>query len=187
MGRHKRKECAHHTQRGHSTKDTRVIDGQARPARQGPGFTADPSSRTAHNSMRRKHATNTTATDAAAILAAIFEGHAALRRRMRLPLPIAPNRCGGEGRGCGGVPDAFGDHALTCPWRSDGSKPRNHGAGWWAFCGSRAQIEGIDSLWARYRPGSKQPCAREDAALRKNSGQEAGLCPGARHSLFKHP
>ena len=39
----------------------------------------------------------------------------ALRRRMRLPLPIAPNRCGGEGPGCGGVGDAFGDHALACP------------------------------------------------------------------------
>ena len=39
----------------------------------------------------------------------------ALRRRMRLPLPIAPNRCGGEGPGCGGVADAFGDHALACP------------------------------------------------------------------------
>ena len=34
---------------------------------------------------------------------------------MRLPLPIAPNRCGGEGPGCGGVADAFGDHALACP------------------------------------------------------------------------
>ena len=39
----------------------------------------------------------------------------ALRRRMRLPLPIAPNRCRGEGPGCGGVADAFGDHALACP------------------------------------------------------------------------
>ena len=39
----------------------------------------------------------------------------ALRRRMRLPLPIAPNRCGGEGPGCKNVADAFGDHALACP------------------------------------------------------------------------
>ena len=40
----------------------------------------------------------------------------ALRRRLRLPLPLAPNRCGGAGaHGCGRRIDPFGDHALACP------------------------------------------------------------------------
>ena len=38
----------------------------------------------------------------------------ALRRRLRLALPLCPNRCG-PNPGCGGTVDAFGDHALACP------------------------------------------------------------------------
>ena len=43
--------------------------------------------------------------------------HIALRRRLRLPLPPAAQRCGqGAGRhGCGGALDPLGDHALACP------------------------------------------------------------------------
>ena len=38
----------------------------------------------------------------------------ALRRRLRLPLPLRPKRCG-PSPGCGGLVDVFGDHALACP------------------------------------------------------------------------
>ena len=38
----------------------------------------------------------------------------ALRRRLRLRLPIASGRCG-PSPGCGGPVDLFGDHALACP------------------------------------------------------------------------
>ena len=38
----------------------------------------------------------------------------ALRRRLRLALPLCPSRCG-PNPGCGGTVDAFGDHALACP------------------------------------------------------------------------
>ena len=37
-----------------------------------------------------------------------------LRRRLRLPLPVAPHRCGAQGYGCGAV-DAHGDHHAACP------------------------------------------------------------------------
>ena len=39
----------------------------------------------------------------------------AMRRRLRLPLPIAPHRCGAHGHGCGAAVDAFGDHHAACP------------------------------------------------------------------------
>ena len=40
----------------------------------------------------------------------------ALRRRLRLQLPLAPGRCGSAAEpGCGRRTDAFGDHALACP------------------------------------------------------------------------
>ena len=40
----------------------------------------------------------------------------ALRRRLRLPLPLAPLRCGeGGAHGCGRHTDEFGDHSLACP------------------------------------------------------------------------
>ena len=38
----------------------------------------------------------------------------ALRRRLRMPLPISHGRCGPT-HGCGGQVDRFGDHALACP------------------------------------------------------------------------
>ena len=43
--------------------------------------------------------------------------HIALRRRLRLPLPPAAQRCGQGARrhGCGGALDPLGDHALACP------------------------------------------------------------------------
>ena len=42
--------------------------------------------------------------------------HLALRRRMRLPLPLTRARCGGEGApGCRVTVDNLGDHALACP------------------------------------------------------------------------
>ena len=37
----------------------------------------------------------------------------ALRRRLRLPLPVAPHRCGAHGHGCGAAVDAYGDHHAT--------------------------------------------------------------------------
>ena len=39
----------------------------------------------------------------------------ALRRRLRLRLPLGPAICGQEGHGCGRRLDAWGDHALACP------------------------------------------------------------------------
>ena len=40
----------------------------------------------------------------------------ALRRRLRLQLPLAPGRCGSAAEpGCGRRTDAYGDHALACP------------------------------------------------------------------------
>ena len=39
----------------------------------------------------------------------------ALRRRLRLPLPVAPHRCGAHGHGCGAAVDADGDHHAACP------------------------------------------------------------------------
>lgn len=41
----------------------------------------------------------------------------ALRRRLRLPLPVTAATCGvdGRGHGCGGPLDPYGDHALACP------------------------------------------------------------------------
>ena len=39
----------------------------------------------------------------------------ALRRRLRLPLPLCAATCGGPTPGCGGRVDAYGDHALACP------------------------------------------------------------------------
>ena len=44
----------------------------------------------------------------------------ALRRRLRLPLPLAAGRCGGQHGGqstpgCGRLVDEHGDHALACP------------------------------------------------------------------------
>ena len=42
--------------------------------------------------------------------------HVAMRRRLRLPLPLTDRRCGAAGRyGCGGEVDACGDHHLACP------------------------------------------------------------------------
>ena len=42
--------------------------------------------------------------------------HVALRRRLRLPLPLTGRRCGAQGRrGCGAEVDAYGDHYLACP------------------------------------------------------------------------
>ena len=38
----------------------------------------------------------------------------ALRRRLRLPLPVAPHRCGAHGHGCGADVDAYGDHHAAC-------------------------------------------------------------------------
>ena len=38
----------------------------------------------------------------------------ALHRRLRLPLPLRPKRCG-PSPGCGGLVDVFGNHALACP------------------------------------------------------------------------
>ena len=38
----------------------------------------------------------------------------ALRHRLRLPLPLCPNRCG-PGPRCGQRVDPLGDHALACP------------------------------------------------------------------------
>ena len=39
----------------------------------------------------------------------------ALRRRLRLRLPLGPAICGQEGHGCGRRLDAWGDHAPACP------------------------------------------------------------------------
>ena len=39
----------------------------------------------------------------------------ALRRWLRLPLPVAPRRCGAHGHGCGAAVDAYGDHHAACP------------------------------------------------------------------------
>ena len=39
----------------------------------------------------------------------------ALRRRLRLLLPVAPHRCGAHGHGCGAVVDARADHHAACP------------------------------------------------------------------------
>ena len=41
----------------------------------------------------------------------------ALRRRLRLPLPVTAATCvvDGRGHGCGGPLDPYGDHALACP------------------------------------------------------------------------
>ncbi|CAE7567426.1 unnamed protein product [Symbiodinium necroappetens] len=42
--------------------------------------------------------------------------HVALRRRLRLPLPLTGRCCGAQGRhGCGAQVDAYGDHHLACP------------------------------------------------------------------------
>eukprot|EP00435_Cladocopium_sp_Y103_P003690 s4199_g1.t1 len=43
--------------------------------------------------------------------------HLALRRRLRMPLPVTRHRCGAGSRvrGCGGLLDPYGDHALACP------------------------------------------------------------------------
>lgn len=43
--------------------------------------------------------------------------HTALRRRLRLPLPLARHRCGAGSLapGCGAALDSLGDHALACP------------------------------------------------------------------------
>ena len=38
----------------------------------------------------------------------------ALRRRLRLVLPLSLNKCG-PSPGCAGSLDAFGDHTLACP------------------------------------------------------------------------
>lgn len=43
------------------------------------------------------------------------EMQVALRRRLRLPLPLASRHCGGDrGYGCGAPSDPFGDHATAC-------------------------------------------------------------------------
>ena len=39
----------------------------------------------------------------------------ALRRRLRLPLPVARGRCGAHGPGCGAAVDVYGDHYAACP------------------------------------------------------------------------
>ena len=39
----------------------------------------------------------------------------ALRRRLRLPLPVAQGRCGAHGPGCGATVDVYGDHYAACP------------------------------------------------------------------------
>ena len=42
--------------------------------------------------------------------------HVALRRRLRLALPLTHRYCGGDGfPGCGAVLDVLGDHAAACP------------------------------------------------------------------------
>ena len=38
----------------------------------------------------------------------------ALRRRLRLPLPLGPGECGQSRHGCGRRLDAWSDHALAC-------------------------------------------------------------------------
>ena len=61
--------------------------------------------------------------------------HRALRRRLRLPLPLARARCGGDGaRGCGQPLDLLGDHCAACP-RSGALPRRAHVLG--ARCPSR--------------------------------------------------
>ena len=39
----------------------------------------------------------------------------ALRPRLRLPLPVAPHRCGAHAHVCGAAVDAYGDHHTACP------------------------------------------------------------------------
>lgn len=52
--------------------------------------------------------------------------HRALRRRLRLPLPLARARCGGDGApGCGEPLDRLGDHCAACP-RSGALARRAH-------------------------------------------------------------
>ncbi|CAE7244710.1 aurkb-a, partial [Symbiodinium natans] len=49
---------------------------------------------------------------------------ALLRRRLRLPLPVAPHRCGAHGHECGADVDAYGDHhAVPSPWNCPASRP----------------------------------------------------------------
>ena len=93
----------------------------------------------------------------------------ALRRHLRLPLPLRCNRCGPPG--CGGEVDALGDHAFGVhPHRLVGAPGEDPGTG----VGSRGQ----GSSWSGRaggppvsplsRTGLPQPCAaaHDGAALR---------------------
>ena len=92
----------------------------------------------------------------------------ALRRRLRLALPLCPSRCG-PNPGCGGTVDAFGDHALASKNRLAGQTCQNRGA--------RLGPSGAGSCGAG-RPGSATTVARpHDCSRRAATGPQT---PGPR-------
>ena len=111
---------------------------------------------------------------------------------MRLPLPIAPNRCGGW-PGCGGVADAFRGHAVACP-RNEGCRAglgtgRAQGCGPRRSGGAAAVARPHNRRWRR-RAGQTQPGpghlrrfpAGGGALLRRHAGV-AAEAPQPRASL----
>ena len=49
------------------------------------------------------------------LISVLYQSYIALRRRLRLPLPVAPGRCGAHGPGCGAAVDVYSDHYAACP------------------------------------------------------------------------
>ena len=83
----------------------------------------------------------------------------ALRRRLRLALPLCPSRCGPT-PGCGGTVDASGDHAPACPRTG--------------LLGRRAKV--VERAWVRVPWGRK-------ARSCHNSGSPTRLLPQDRRRL----
>ena len=135
----------------------------------------------------------------------------ALRRRLRLPLPVGPSERGQSGHGCGRRLDAWGDHALACTrtgllarraklveraWmavrRSERKATWCHSSGW-RTRRPRAGTPhaGLPALVHR-QEGPRQQCVNSSPPPRRNNrmltpsllcgqGQDAGCIQQERH------
>ena len=110
--------------------------------------------------------------------------HVAMRRRLRLPLPLTALHCGAEGRhGCGAEVDAYGDYHLACP--RTGLLPRR------GFVVERAWVqvareavgpEGSSGCRAQQRRRFTPTTVAASTSLSTEQRATAKLCAATQHS-----